>query len=292
MRNSRDLAQIFIDFDDPDYAPKYEIDTTKLSDNDDIGADPFDLSFDDMQEINAELAALNFDPSSDKELDPDSLIGKDFADETKPIEVDQNQLTFDLDESADEDPNQLTFDLDVVEEDPNQLTFNFDQKLTEDIQIYDFADEDTWGPSESFESLTETLTQDLKAGEQYIVTVTYFNPREMKPIDDKVLAFYVGTDLAAAKEAALNGYNSIYGGSFGETETEVRDTLIFGKLTDAIEETSFDAKNGTDVTSGEFYDAVMKTPGKIKYLVVDEAPKEIYDIGANGDTKAKINAVK
>jgi hypothetical protein len=39
----------------------------------------------------------------------------------------------------------LTFDLEIVEEDPNQLTFNFDEKLTEDIQIYDFADEDTWG---------------------------------------------------------------------------------------------------------------------------------------------------
>lgn len=292
MRNSRDLAQIFIDFDDPNYAPKYEIDTTKLSDNDDLGGDPFDLSFEDMQEINAELAALDFDPSSDKEFDPDALIGKDFADETKPIEVDQNQITFDLDENTEEDPEQLTFDLDLVEEDPNQLTFEFDEKLTEDIEIYDFVDEDTWGPSESFESLTETLTEDLKDGEQYIVTVTYFNPKEMKPIDDKVLAFYVGTDLDAAKEAALNGYNSIYGGSFGETETEVRDTLIFGKLTDAIEETSFDAKNGTDVTSGEFYDAVIKTPRKIKYLVIDEAPKEIYDIGANGDTKAKINAVK
>jgi hypothetical protein len=48
MRNSKDLAQIFIDFDDPTYAPKYEIDTTKLSDNKDLGVDPFDLSFEDM----------------------------------------------------------------------------------------------------------------------------------------------------------------------------------------------------------------------------------------------------
>jgi hypothetical protein len=41
-----------------------------------------------MQEINAELAALDFDPTSEEVLDPDLLIGKDFADETKPIEVD------------------------------------------------------------------------------------------------------------------------------------------------------------------------------------------------------------
>jgi hypothetical protein len=114
----------------------------------------------------------------------------------------------------------------------------------------------------------------------------------MKPIDDKVLAFYVGTDLDAAKEAALNGYNAIYGGHPNESDTEVCDTLIFGKLTNAIKETPFDTKNGTDVTSGEFYDAIAKTPRKIKYLVVDEAPKTPYDIGANGDTKAKINAVK
>ena len=283
MRNSRDLAQIFIDFDDPNYAPKYEIDTTKLSDNDDIGADPFDLSFEDIQEINAELAALDFDPSSEKELDPDSLTGKDFADETKPIEVDQDQITFDLDIVEDE-PEQLTFDLDIVDDDPSQLT--------EDVEVYDFADEDTWGPSDSFESLTETLVEDLKDGEQYIVAVTYFNPKTMKPIRDKVLAFYVGTDLDAAKEAALNGYNVIYGGNYSESETELRDTLIFGKLPKAIEEVSFDAKNGTDVTSGEFYDAMTKIPREIKYLVVDEAPKEVYDIGANGDTKEKIKAVK
>jgi hypothetical protein len=65
------------------------------------------------------------------------------------------------------------------------------------------------------------------------VAVTYFNPKDMEPIKDKVLAFYVGTDLDAAKEAALNGYDAIYGGPSG-SYTEVRDTLIFGKLTDAI----------------------------------------------------------
>lgn len=292
MRNSKDLAQIFIDFDDPNYAPKYEIDTTKLSDNDDIGEDPFDLSFEDMQEINSELAALDFDPSSEKEFDPDSLVGKDFTDETKPIEVDQDQITFDLDENTEEDPEQLTFDLDLVEEDPNQLTFELDGELTEDIEIYDFVDEDTWGSQETFESLMQSLTQELEEGEQYIVAVTYFNPKDMKPNNDKVLAFYVGTNLEDAKAAALNGYDAIYGRNSGSSKTEVRDTLIFGKLTNAIKETPFDTKNGTDVTSGEFYDAIAKTPRKIKYLVVDESPKTPYDIGANGDTKAKINAVK
>ena len=100
--NKNDL---FVDFQDSKITPKYDI-NIQTPDNAvqlqfDEFADPFDLTFDEQEELEAELDSLGFDPTAP---------GFDEADETKvdsdvafsrhlePQEDEAEQITFDFDQ--------------------------------------------------------------------------------------------------------------------------------------------------------------------------------------------------
>lgn len=102
--NTNDL---FVDFQDSKITPKYDI---KLQTPDnavqlefDEFADPFDLTFDEKEELQAQLDSLGYDPT---------VQGFDQTDETKVDSEVAFSRHLDPQEEQEEEVEQFTFDLD------------------------------------------------------------------------------------------------------------------------------------------------------------------------------------
>lgn len=102
--NKNDL---FIDFQDSKLTPKYDI-NIETPDNAvqlqfDEFADPFDLTFDEREELEAELDSLGYDPTTP---------GFDEADETKVDSDVAFSRHLDPQEEQEDEAEQITFEFD------------------------------------------------------------------------------------------------------------------------------------------------------------------------------------